>query len=76
MRFIVNSADKFTAISKLNYSLIEESFYPRKIDASKGKIIPLPIDNFFFLRYVGQDLTIDDLEECTAISAETHRKFI
>lgn len=48
VRFIVNSADKFTAISKLNYSLIEESFYPRKIDASKGKIIPLPIDNFFF----------------------------
>lgn len=48
VRFVVNSCDKFSAISDLNLSLIKDSFNKNKLNLNKGKVIPLPIDNYFF----------------------------
>ena len=45
-------------------------------DATGEEFVPIELLFLGFLRYVGQGFTMDDLEECTSISAETHRQFI
>ena len=45
-------------------------------DCVGDKSVPLELLLLFFFRYVGRGFTFDDLEECTAISAETHRQFM
>lgn len=48
IKYIVKKCDKFTAISNLNYTLIEECVDSNVELMKKGKVIPLPIDDFFF----------------------------
>jgi len=45
------------------------------IDASGNHSSPFQLLVLGALRYLGRGLTFDDIEECTAISEETHRKF-
>ena len=48
IRYVVKKCDNFTAISQLNYSLIEECVGARKEYLKKGKVIPLAIDDLFY----------------------------
>ena len=47
-----------------------------KFDAVGDPPVPMELLLLGFLRYVGRGFTFDDLEECTAISRETHRQFM
>ena len=47
-----------------------------KKDAVGNPPVPIELLLLGFFRYVGRGFTFDDLEECTAISAETHRQFM
>jgi len=48
IRYVVKKCDNFTAISQLNYSLIEECVGARKEYLKKGKVIPLAINDLFY----------------------------
>ncbi len=48
INYIVKKTDKFSAISSLNLSQINNSLNPKLKQENKGKVIPLPIDDFFY----------------------------
>lgn len=48
IKYIVKKCHKFTAISDLSYSLINDCVNSNEKLMKKGKVIPLPIDDFFF----------------------------
>ena len=45
-------------------------------DAVGDPLVPIELLLLVFLQMVGRGFTLDNLEECTAISAETHWQFI
>lgn len=55
----------------------EENWFPRWMgkDAAGKESSPLELLILGAFRYLGRGFTFDDLEECTAISEEVHRKF-
>lgn len=48
INYIVRNTDKFSAISSLNLSQINSSLNKELKQQNKSKIIPLPIDDFFY----------------------------
>ena len=48
INYVIKNTDKFSAISSLNLSQINNSLNIKLKKENKGKVIPLPIDDFFF----------------------------
>lgn len=48
INYVIKNTDKFSAISSLNLSQINNSLNIKFKKENKGKVIPLPIDDFFF----------------------------
>ena len=48
INYVIKNTDKFSAISSLNLSQINNSLNIKLKKEIKGKVIPLPIDDFFF----------------------------
>ena len=68
----------YNSFKKLLNEVKQHELFSRWLnkDAAGDSAVPIDLLLLGFLRYVGRGFTLDDLEECTAIDAETHRQFI
>ena len=60
INFVVNNSDKFSAISSLNLSQLNNSLNTKLKEKNKGKVIPLPIDDFFYQQKITHSQTINE----------------
>ena len=60
INFVVNNSDKFSAISSLNLSQLNDSLNTKLKEKNKGKVIPLPIDDFFYQQKISHSQTTNE----------------